>query len=83
MIIQPKRDDNREWKRLYNEELDCLYCSPNIIRVIISRRLRWAGHVARMEEARSACKILQINQQERDLRPRYSWEEHLEWIIKK
>ena len=43
-----------EWKRLHNEELHNLYHSPNIVRVIKSRRLRWAGHVARMEEGRSA-----------------------------
>ena len=40
----PKRDENGEWRRLHNEEL-----LPNIVRVIKSRRLRWAGHVARME----------------------------------
>ena len=54
----PKRDENGEWRRLHNEELHSLYRSPNIIRVIKSRRLRWAGHVARMEEGRSAFKIL-------------------------
>ena len=44
-----------------------MYRSPNIVRVIKSRRLRWAGHVARMEEGRSAFKILTGNLQERDL----------------
>ena len=43
---------------LYNEELHSLYRSTNIVRVIKSRRLRWAGHVARMEEGRSAFKLL-------------------------
>ena len=43
---------------LHNEELHSLYRSPNIVRVIKSRRLRWAGHVARMEENRRAFKIL-------------------------
>jgi hypothetical protein len=38
-----------EWRKLHNEELNDLYCSPNIIRVIKSRRMRWAGHIARME----------------------------------
>ena len=47
-----------EWRRLHNEELHSLYRSPNKIRGIKSRRLRWAGHVARMEEGRSAFKIL-------------------------
>jgi len=41
-----------EWRRLHNEELNDLYCSPNIVRVITSRRMRWAGHVARMGEER-------------------------------
>ena len=43
---------------LHNEDLHSLYCYPNIVRVIKFRRLRWAGHVARMEEGRSAFKIL-------------------------
>ena len=47
-----------EWRRLHNEELHSLYRSPNIVRVIKSRILRWAGHVARMEERKSAFKIL-------------------------
>ena len=55
------------WRRLLNEELHNLYRSPNIIRVIKSRILRWAGHVARMEEGRSAFKILKGKLQERDL----------------
>ena len=47
-----------EWRRLHNEELHSLYRSPNIVRVIKSRRMRWAGHVVRMEEGRSSFKIL-------------------------
>jgi hypothetical protein len=57
-IFGPKRDENGDWRKLYNEQLHILYRSPNIIRVIKSRGLRWAGHVARMEEGRSAFKIL-------------------------
>ena len=51
-------DENGEWRSLLNEEIHSLYRSPNIVRVIKSRRLRWAGHLARMEEGRSAFKIL-------------------------
>jgi hypothetical protein len=43
-----------EWRKLHNEELRDLYCSPSIIRIIKSRRMRWAGHVARMGEKRNA-----------------------------
>ena len=53
-----KRNENGEWRRLHNEELHSLYPSPNIIRVIKSRRLTWTGHVDRMEEGRSTFKIL-------------------------
>jgi hypothetical protein len=48
-IFEPKRDVvSGEWKKLHNEELHDLYSSPSVIRIIKSRRLRWAGHVARM-----------------------------------
>jgi hypothetical protein len=58
-IFGPKRDEvTEEWRRLHNEELNDLYSSTNIIRVIKSRRMRWAGHVARMGEGRGACRIL-------------------------
>ena len=49
-IFGPKKDENREWIRLHNEELHSLYRSPNIFRVMKSRGLRWADHIARMEE---------------------------------
>ena len=57
-IFGPKRDENGEWKRLHNEDLHSLYRSPNVVRVVKSRRLRWVGHVARMEESKSAFKML-------------------------
>jgi len=48
-IFGPRRDEvTGEWRKLYNEELNDLYSSPNIFRVIKSRRIRWAGHLARM-----------------------------------
>ena len=52
-IFGPKRDEIGEWRRLHNEELHSFFRSPNIVRVIKSRRLRWAGHVARMEEGKN------------------------------
>ena len=55
--VWAQEDGNGEWRRLHNEELHSLYRSPNIVRVINSRKLRWAGHVAKMEEGRSAFKI--------------------------
>jgi hypothetical protein len=50
-ILGPKRDEVKgEWRKLHNEEIIDLYCSPNIVRVIKWRRMRWVGHVARMGE---------------------------------
>jgi hypothetical protein len=58
-IFGPKRDEViGGWRKLHNEKLHNLYCSPSIIRIIKSRRLRWAGHVARMREKRNAYGIL-------------------------
>jgi hypothetical protein len=55
----PKRDEETgEWRILHNEELDDLYCSPTIVRVIKSRRMRWAGHVAHMDEGRGVYRVL-------------------------
>ena len=52
-IFGPRRDEvTEDWRRLHNEELNVLYSSPNMVRVIKSRRMRWAGHVARMGEER-------------------------------
>ena len=58
-IFGPRRDEvTGEWRRLHNEELIDLYSSPNIVRVIKSRRMSWAGHVARMGEERGVCRVL-------------------------
>ena len=58
-IFGPSREGvTGEWRKLHNEELNDLYSSPNIVRVIKSRRMRWAGHVARMEEGRGVHKVL-------------------------
>jgi hypothetical protein len=58
-IFGPKRDGaTGDWRRLHNEELNDLYSSPNVIWVIKSRRMRLAGHVARMGEKRGVYRIL-------------------------
>jgi hypothetical protein len=58
-VFGPKRDEvTEEWRKLRNEELNDLYCSPNIVRVIKSRRKRWAGHVALIGERRGVYRIL-------------------------
>ena len=58
-IFGPRRDEvTGEHRRLHNEELNDLYCSPNIVRVIKSRRMRWVGHVARMGEERGMYRVL-------------------------
>jgi len=58
-IFGPKRDAvAREWRKLHNEGLNDQYCSPNIVRVKKSRKIRWAGHVARMGERRGVYRVL-------------------------
>ena len=65
-ILGPKRDEvTGEWRKLHNEELD-LYSSPNIFRVIKSRRMRWAGHVARMGRRKAYTGFWWGNLRERD-----------------
>jgi hypothetical protein len=83
-IFWPKRDGvTEEWRRLHNEELNDLYSSPNIICVIKSRRMRWAGHVARMGEGRDAYRVLVgIPEGRRPLgRPRRRWEDNIKLNI--
>jgi hypothetical protein len=66
-ILGPKRDEvTGEWRKLHNEELHNLYSSPGIIRQIKSRRMRWAGHVARMGEERKLYKVWWESLKERD-----------------
>jgi hypothetical protein len=76
-IFGPKRDEvTGEWRKLHNEELHNLYSSPDIIRPVKSRRMRWAGHAARMGEERKVYKVL-VGKPEgkRPLeRPRRRWE---------
>jgi hypothetical protein len=79
-MFGPKRDEvTGEWRRLHYEELNDLYSSPNIIRVIKSRRMRWAGHVAHMGEGRGAYRVLVGRPEERRPlgRPRRRWEDNI------
>ena len=80
----PKRDENGEWRGLHSEELHNLYRSPNIVRVIKSGRLRWAGHVGRMEVCRSASKILAGTSTGKRLlkRPMRRWEDIIRMDLK-
>jgi hypothetical protein len=58
-IFGPKRDEvTGEWRKLHNEELHDLYSSPSIIRIMKARRMRWAGHVARIGEKRNTYRLL-------------------------
>jgi hypothetical protein len=78
--FETKRDEvTGEWKKLHNEELRDLYSSPGIIRIIKSRRMRWAGHVARMGEKRNAYRLLVRKPEEkRPLgRPRRRWVDNI------
>jgi hypothetical protein len=66
-IFRPRRNEvTGEWRRMHNEELNYLYSSPNIVRVIKSLRMRWARHVARMGEERGCIGSWWGNQRERD-----------------
>jgi hypothetical protein len=56
-IFGPKREEDGSWRKLHNDELHSLYSSPNIFRVIKSRRMKWAGHVARMGEGRGVYRF--------------------------
>jgi hypothetical protein len=80
IIFGPKREEVAGgWRRLHNDELQNLYASPNIIRMIKSRRMRWAGNIACMGEIRKAYKIV-VGKPEgkRPLgSPRHSWEDNI------
>jgi hypothetical protein len=68
-----------EWRKLHNEELNELYTLPNIVRVVKSRRMRWAGHVARIGEDRGVHNVLEGKPEgKRPLgRPRHRWEDNI------
>jgi len=79
-VFGPNKDEvTREWRKPHNEELNDLYSFPNIVRVVKSRRMRWAGHVARMGEDRGVHRVL-VGKPEgkRPLgQPRRRWEDNI------
>jgi hypothetical protein len=85
-IFGPKRDEETgEWRKLQNEEFNDLYFSPNILQVIKSRRMRWAGNVARIGERRGIYRVL-VGKHEgkRPLgRPRRRWEDNIKMNLQK
>jgi len=79
-IFGPRWDKvTGEWRRLHNEELNDLYCSPNIVRVIKLRRMRWAGHVAHMGEERGLYRVLvgKLEGKRPPGRPRRRWVDNI------
>ena len=85
-IFGSKRDEvRREWRKLHNEELNDVYCSPNIVRVIKSRRMRWAVHVARMGERRGVYRVLVGKPEGKWLlgKLRLRWEDNIKMNLRK
>jgi hypothetical protein len=83
-IFGPKREEDGSWRKLHNDELHSLYSSLNIVRVIKSRRIRWAGHVARMWEGRGVYRVL-VGRPEckRPLgRPRFKWDDNIKMYLR-
>jgi hypothetical protein len=79
-VFGPKRDDvTKEWRKLHNEDLNDLYSLPNIVRVVKLRRIRWAGHVARMGKDRGAYRVLVGKPEGKSPlgRPRRRWEDNI------
>src|SRR5215510_2890763 len=79
-VFGPNRDEvTGEWRKVHNEELNDLYSLPNIVRVVKSRIMRWAGHVARMEEERGVHRVLVVKPEgKRPLgRTRRRWEDNI------
>jgi hypothetical protein len=78
-IFGPKREEDGSWRKLHNDELHSLYSSPNIVRVIKSRKVRWAGPVARMGEGRGVYRVLFVRPEGKRLlgRPRRRWEDNI------
>jgi hypothetical protein len=78
-IFGPKKEKDGSWRKLHNDEVHSLYSSPKVVRAIKSRRLRWAGHVARIGEGRGIYRVLVRRPEgKRPLgRPRRRWEDNI------
>jgi hypothetical protein len=78
-IFGPKREEDGSWRKLHNDELHSLYSSPNIVRAIKSRKMRWAGHVVRMEEGRGVYRVLVGRPEGKRPHgiPRHRWEDNI------
>jgi hypothetical protein len=84
IVKEFKREVDGSWRRLHNDELHSMYSSPNIVRVLNARRMRWAGHVARMGEGRGVYIVL-VGRPEgkRPLgRPRRRWEDNIKMDLR-
>jgi hypothetical protein len=83
-IFGPKREEDGSWRKLHNDEFHSLYFSLNTVRVIKSRRMRWAGHVARMGDERGVYRVLVGRPEEkRPLgRPRRRWEDNIKMDLR-
>ena len=85
-MFGPKRDEvKKEWRKLHNEELNDLYCSPNIFRVTKLGIIRWAGHVARIGEKRGVYRVLVGKPEGKGPlgRPKLRWEDNIKMYSKK
>jgi hypothetical protein len=83
-IFGRKREEDGSWRKLHNDELHSLYSSPNIVRAIKSRRMRWAGNVARMGEGRGVYRVLVgMPEGKRPLGgPRRRWEDNIKMDLR-
>jgi hypothetical protein len=83
-VSGPEREEDGSWRKLHNDELHNLYSSPNIVRVIKLRRMKWAGHVARMGKKSGAYRVLVWRSEgKRTLgRPRRRWENNIKMDVR-
>jgi hypothetical protein len=83
-IFGPEREEDGSWRKLHDDEFHSLYSSPNIVRVIKSRRFRWAGHVALMEEGRGVYRVMAGRPEGKKPlgRPRLSWEDNIKMDLR-